>query len=113
MSRYFVRNGSYEYAELPVKEIGTGKLFTLTQPKTLFNEDFYMITRFITVEDVPVNVVSEPYFYVYKICWMEPGSVLIERIVSEDIMMDIMQKFPEQLLHGDACDCIQTYFEGK
>ena len=113
MSRYFIRNGRYKYGELPVKEIETGKTFTLTQPKTLFNEDYYIITRFIAVEDVPVDVVPEHDFYVYRVSWMEPGPVLIERIVSEDIMMDIMQKFPEQLLHGNACSYIQTYFEGK
>ena len=47
MSRYFVRNGSYAYQELPVKEIDTGKTFTLTQPKNLFDEDekIYDLTR--------------------------------------------------------------------
>lgn len=113
MSRYFVQNGSYAYQELPVKEIETGKKFTLTQPKTLFNEDYYRITRFIAVEDVPVDVVPEPDFYVYKVSWMEPGPSLVTKFVSEDIMMDFMREFPEQLLHGNARGFIQQYFEGK
>ena len=113
MSRYFVQNGSYAYAELPVKEINTGKTFTLTQPKTLFNEDYYVITRFIAVENVPVDVVPEPYFYVYKASWMEPGTSLITKFVSEDVMIDFMRDFPKHLLHGNACSYIQKYFEGK
>ena len=113
MSRYFVKNGSYAYAELPVKEIDTGKTYILTQPKTLFNEDYYTITRFIAVEDVLIDVVPEPDFYVYKIAYLEYGTVCCIKIVSEDILLDIIDKYKLPLIRGNANECLRKYFEGK
>lgn len=113
MSRYFVKNGSYAYQELPVKEIGTGKTFTLTQPKTLFNEDYYAITRFIAVENVPVDDYPEQDFYVYRISYSEYGPVCCIKIVSEDVLLDIIDKYKLPLIRGDANECLRNYFEGK
>lgn len=113
MSRYFVQNGNYAFQELPGKEIDTEKTFTLTQPKTLFNEDYYAITRFIAVENVPVDVVPEPDFYVYRISYSEYGPICCIKIVSEDVLLDIIDKYKLLLIRGDANECLRKYFEGK
>ena len=67
MREFVDKNGAgWNYGEKDVAEPATGKEFVLTQPKRIYNEDYYNITRAIAVENVPVDVVPEPDFFVYK-----------------------------------------------
>ena len=66
--RVFISEGNsrWEYQERQVKEKGTEKHFTLTQPKELFSEDYYTVRRAIAVENVPFYITPEKDFYVYE-----------------------------------------------
>ena len=111
--RTFILDGKYEYGEIPVKEIETGKSFTLTQRKQVFSEDFYSVYRFIAVENVPADVVPEPDFYVYRVSYMIPGPVLCIKYIDERTMLELYLYDVINFLRGCATESIKEFFERK
>lgn len=112
--RVFVNDGNgWEYNERQVKERGTKKFFTLTQPKRLFAEDYYSVRRAIACENVPSNVVPERDFYVYEFSYMDTGCCMYVVTVDEDTAKELISTHMEEFLHGDACGCIRAFFEER
>lgn len=113
--RVFLNVGEnrWQYGEKQVKEKGTEKNFTLTQPKTLFSEDYYTVRRAIAVENAPVDVVPERDFYVYEFSYMETGCVLRIVIVDESTAKELISSCLKEFLRGDADTYIKYFFEEK
>ena len=111
MREFVDKNGAgWNYGEKDVTEPATGKEFVLTQPKRIYNEDYYNITRAIAVENVPVDVVPEPDFFVYKISYMPDGFSLCERIVDEDTAEKLIGSALKAFLRGEATEHIKKFF---
>ena len=108
-----VKENRWQYGEKQVKEKGTDKSFTLTQPKTLFSEDYYTVRRAIAVENVPADVVPENDFYVYEFSYMETGCVLRTVIVDESTAKELISNCLTEFLRGNACTYIKYFFEEK
>lgn len=106
-------SGSWQYGERQVKEKGTEKRFTLTQPKTLFSEDYYSVRRAIAVENVPVDVAPERDFYVYEFSYMETGSCLRITTVDETTAMELISTCLKEFLQGTASTYIKYFFNEK
>ena len=108
-----VKENRWQYGEKQVKEKGTEKSFTLTQPKTLFSEDYYSIRRAIAVENVPADVAPERDFYVYEFSYMETGCCLRTMIVDENTAKELISSCLTEFLRGSANTYIKYFFEEK
>jgi len=106
-------SGSWQYGERQVKEKDTEKSFTLTQPKTLFNEDYYSVRRAIACENVPVDVVSEKDFYVYEFSYMETGSCLRIITVDETTAKELISTCLKEFMQGTASTYIKYFFDER
>ena len=106
-------DGRYQYGERQVKERGTEKRFTLTQPKQLFSEDFYTIRRAIACENVPSNVAPERDFYVYEFSYMETCCCLSVITVDENTAMELISTCLKEFLHGNAGAYIKNFFDER
>ena len=106
----------WNYGELEVQEIGTEKRYTLTQRKTLSNEDFFMIARTVAV---PYGIYEgeDDYPYIYEVSWMgkaNPGSVLYMKYIDEETMVDFYKNFAIDILRGELYeDRIEGWFKGR
>lgn len=101
----------WRYGELQVIEPATGKEFTLTQPKTFFDEDCYHIKRTIAVQNVPADVVPEPSFYVCEVAYMIDGCCLRILYVGEEAVECLIKENVKAFMEGKARDVIEKYFE--
>lgn len=110
MARKFKRLSDWQYMERLVIEPETGKTFTLTQPKSLLEEDFYHIKRTVACENVSVDEIPEDYFHVYEIAYMLPGCQLCLAYVSEDEAAELISSNLPAFLHGNALEKIIEYF---
>lgn len=99
------------YSEKNIIEPTTNKRFTLTQPKTLFSEDYYTVTRCIACENVPVDVVPEESFYLYEINYMPNGYSSKTVFVEENIMGCLLTEFLILFLRGEALNCLKIKFD--
>lgn len=111
--RVFISNGSWQYGECQVKEKETDKSFTLTQPKTLFDEDYYKVRRAIAVENVPVDVVPEKDFYVYRFSYMETGGCLRIVTVDEITAKELIGTCLKEFMQGTASTYIKCFFDER
>lgn len=111
--REFVDNGKWKYGEKQVRERGTNKSFTLTQPKTLFEEDFYTVRRSIAVDNCPANVIPESDFYVYEFTYFTSGVYITIRIVDQETAQRLIGSNLELFLQGRATNVIDDFFEGR
>lgn len=110
--RHFIEKDRWACNEKTVLEVSGGKEFTLTQPKSLFNEDTYSVKRSIAVEIVPADVVPERDFYVYEIAYMPDGYSLCIGLVDEEAAMELIRDNLQLFLHGMANECIIDFFKG-
>ena len=108
-----VKENRWQYGEKQVKEKGTEKSFTLTQPKTLFSEDYYTVRRAIACENVPVDVAPERDFYVYEFSYMETGCCLSVITVDEVTAKELISNCLAEFLRGSACTYIKYFFEER
>lgn len=106
-------NGRWEYGERQVKEKGTEKRFTLTQPKQLFSEDYYTIRRAIACENVPGDVAPEKHFYVYEFSYMETGCCLCVITVDESTAKELISNCLTEFLQGNASTYIKYFFDER
>ena len=111
MPRMFDSLTEWKYSEKEVKEKGTGKTFTLTQPKKVFEEDFYHIKRSIACENVPTDVAAEEDFFVYEVSYMLPGCQLCVVYVSEDTATELVSSNVAAFLQGRAHGHIVEFFK--
>ena len=124
--RQFTSQGNWKHLEKNVIENETQKKFVLTQPKRIFDEDYYTVRRAVACEDVPADVVPENDFYVYEILYMENGSSLSVKIVDEDTAKELKTFVSEavkscaelQLIEHRkhalvaGCSFLEQYFKG-
>ena len=110
---YINGSGAWEYGERQVKEKGTEKRFTLTQPKVLFSEDYYTIRRAIAVENVPFYIPPEKDFYVYEFSYMETGSCLRVVTVDEDTAKELISTCLKEFMQGNALSYIKHFFDER
>ena len=106
-------NGCWEYGERHVKEKGTEKRFTLTQPKQLFSEDFYTVRRAIACENVPSDVAPEKHFYVYEFSYMETGCCLYVITVDETTAKELINTCLKEFMQGTASTYIKYFFDER
>ena len=111
--REFIYCGNWEYGELQVKEKGTGKSFTITQPKLLFREDYYNIRRGIAVDNCPVDVVPEKDFYVYQISYLTDKGSLAIKIVDHITAHTLISQNLGEFMQGKALSAIDDFFERR
>lgn len=113
--RVFISEGNsrWEYGEHQVKEKGTEKRFTLTQPKQLFSEDFYTVRRAIACENVPSDVVPEKHFYVYEFSYMETGCCLYVITVDETTAKELINTCLKEFMQGTASTYIKYFFDER
>ena len=110
--RKFITTSPYQYSEMQAVEQYTGKLFTLTQKATLFNEDYYSISRYIAVENVDINAIAEPDSYVYQFNYMTTGCTLTSIIVDEQTAQQFISDNLLSFLQGQINSKVfQEYFE--
>ena len=110
---YIDGSGSWQYGERQVKEKGTEKSFTLTQPKTLFSEDYYLVRRAIAVENVPFYIPPEKDFYVYEFSYMETGSCLRVITVDEITAKELISTCLKEFMQGTASTYIKYFFDER
>ena len=106
-------DGRYQYGERQVKERGTEKRFTLTQPITLFNEDYYSVRRAIACENVPGDVAPERDFYVYEFSYMETGCCLSVVTVDEATAKELISTCLKEFMQGKASTYIKYFFDER
>ena len=113
--RVFISEGNsrWEYGERQVKEKGTEKRFTLTQPKQLFSEDFYTVRRAIACENVPSDVAPEKHFYVYEFSYMETGCCLYVITVDEITAKELISTYLKEFMQGTASTYIKCFFDER
>lgn len=111
--RRFESLDTWRYEEKQVVELGTNRNFTLTQPKVLFNEDYYSVRRSIALENVSVDVIPEPDFYVYEFSYMVTGCCLYVKVIDECSAMKLIENHLKEFLHGNARKAIADFFEGN
>lgn len=113
--RVFISEGDsrWEYQERQVKEKGTEKYFTLTQPKELFSEDYYTVRRAIAVENVPFYIPPEKDFYVYEFSYMETGCCLYVITVDEDTAKELISTCLKEFMQGNASSYIKYFFDER
>ena len=110
---YIDGSGAWEYGERQVKEKGTEKSFTLTQPKLLFSEVYYLVRRAIAVENVPVDVAPEREFYVYEFAFMETGSCMRVVTVDEITAKELISACLREFMQGTASSYIKCFFDER
>jgi len=101
----------WEHSEKTVYEESSGKIFTLTQPDRLLEEDIYHINRCLAIEDVPATVVPERPFYVYEVVYMPDGYCCKEVYVSEDFLVKMLKKHCIEFLHGQGNAVLKVCLE--
>ncbi len=106
MKKYIIVQ-PYQYGEMTVKDSDTNKEYTLTQRKTVFEEDTYSIVRLIAVENVDMYTVPEKDFYVYVVSYMPDGYSSAVFITDEKAVKDIIVNNLELFLHGTANEVIK------
>jgi len=113
--RVFTSRSDWAWGEREVveKKNDTCKFFTLTQPKTLFHEDYYSVRRTIAIENGPIDVDSEMDFYVYEFSYMGIGCVLHTVIVDEITAKELISTCLTEFLHGNATSYIKNFFEER
>ena len=111
--KVFISEGRWEYGERQVKEKGTDKRFTLTQPKQLFSEDYYTVRRAIACENVPIDVVPEKDFYIYEFSYMETGSCLRIITVDEATAKELISTCLKEFMQGKASTYIKCFFDER
>ena len=110
--RNFTITSQYQYEEQQAKEQEAEKTFTLTQKKTLIEEDYYSISRFIAVENVDVNTIPEHDFYVYQFNYMSDGCTLNSVIIDEETAENFIHANTLKLMQGKlSTKDFQEYFE--
>ena len=110
---YIDGSGSWQYGERQVKEKGTEKSFTLTQPTMLFSEDYYTVRRAIAVENVPIDVIPEKDFYVYEFSYMKTGSCLKIITVDETAAKELISTCLKEFMQGNALSYIKYFFDER
>ena len=108
--RTFFSEGTWEYGEKQVIEKGAAKRFTLTQPKTLLNEDYYTVRRAIAVDNCPIHVVPEEDFYVYEFSYMENGRCTV-KIVDDVLAYKLLKSNLQVFMEGRALNVIKCFFD--
>ena len=101
----------WKYSEKQVLEEDTNRSFTLTQPKTLFREDYYSVTRAIAVENIQLYSIPVPEFYVYEFKYMTSGCCLCIAVIDEVSAMELINNNLKEFLHGNACRAITEFIE--
>lgn len=110
--KIYVQSGKSAYGETPVRENGTDKRYTLTQAKEMFRSDYYGVTRFLAVHEVPADVVPEKDAYVFKFSWMGSGCVVTTKIVDYETGRELIDNNLDEFLEGRAYKSIKNFFEG-
>ena len=110
--REFIGMNKWQYAEKTVVDRETGKSFTLTQPKTIFSEDYYTVRRAIAVDNCPADVVPERDFTVYEFSYMDKQCCCVVKIVDQETAEDIIRTYLTEFLLGKATQKITDYFNG-
>jgi len=98
--------------EREVNLYGTDKYYTLTQPHTLFKEDFYSVTRTVAVPNFPCFG-KESYFHVYEISYFDSDNFSTSLTVDEDTACELLSTYAKEFLDGTACGCIEKFFQEK
>lgn len=111
--REFIYCSYWEYGELHIKEKGTGKTFTATQPKLVFSEDYYSIRRCIAVDNCPVDVIPEKDFYVYQISYLTGNGSLATKIVDHVTAHSLISQNLGEFMQGKALSAIDDFFERR
>lgn len=102
-------DGRWQYGEKEVVLYGTDKVYTLTQPKKLFNEDYYTVTRAVACANFECKL-SEDNLSVYEVSYLENGGCSVIT-VEEDVMLNLLKSNEQAFLSGHALDCIKDYFD--
>ena len=111
MKEYISTQRNWYCGELEVQEKGSDNRYTLTQRKTLANEDFFCIYRSVAV---PHQDEDPEYPYIYEISWMGPGTVLHIKFVDEETMVDFYKNFALDILRGHIYESKVTgWFKGR
>lgn len=109
--REFTSNGRWKYHEKTVTEKGTGKSFTLTQPKTIFNEDYYTVRRAIAIDHCPVDVVPERDFNVVEFLYLTGKGSTAVKVVDYVTAYMLIRENLGAFMQGAALSDIQDFFE--
>lgn len=104
-------DGRWQCGEKNVQEVGTERQYTLTQPVTLFSEDYYSIKRAIACCNTLCSF-EEDYLYVYEFSYMEDGCLSVI-IVDAQTAEEAIRLNLKEFLEGSACKCIAQYFKEK
>ena len=113
MRVFYIDEKGWQYGERKVREKGTEKSFTLTQPRLLFNEDYYSVRRAIAIENVLVDVIPEKEFYVYEFSYMGTGSCLHIITVDETTAKELISTCLKEFMQGTASTYIKCFFDEK
>lgn len=108
--REFIEQGKWEYKEKQVKEKGTNKTFTLTEPITLFREDYYEVRRVIAVDNCPVDVAPESDFYVYEFSYLTNNGSAAIKIVDHVTAYILISQHLDWFMQGRALSAIDDFF---
>lgn len=109
----FITTSPYQYSEMQAVEQYTGKLFTLTQKKILFNEDYHSISRYIAIHN-EYNNTPEPDSYVYQFNYMTTGCTLTSIIVDEQTALQFISDNLIGFMQGKInSKTFQEYFEKR
>ena len=94
----------WNYGELEVEEIGTGKRYTLTQRHTIANEDSFCIYRTVSVP----HQGNEDYGYIYQFSYFGKGTgtTCFVSIVDEETAIKIIQEHTKEYLQGHGFDYV-------
>ena len=109
--RKFRSLGNIMWGEMEVVEINKDSYcnYTLTQKHKLFDEDYYTVSRFIAVHNVPANVIPEKDFYVYRFTFMDNGCST-EMITDENAFVKRLFSNFEKFLKGEAYELIREFY---
>lgn len=88
-----------------------GEELMLKDPKLIFDEDYYDITRCTVVESVSSDIAPEHNFYVYEINFLIPNSAYYTFIIDEETMTKIISDNVNEFLRGDGINILKEFFE--
>lgn len=108
--RKFIPTSRWNYGEQQVKEKGTDRTYTLTQPEELFSEDYYIVRRCIAVENVDMHTIPEKDFYVYEFSFMTTGSSARMIAIDEETALDLVHAHLKEFMQGKANSVLNMYF---
>lgn len=108
--REFISRDNWTYREKQVIERETGKSYTLTQPKDIFEEDYYTVRRAIAIENCPIDVVTEFDFFVYEFSYMGKGFCTL-KIVDGVTACELIKNNLKCFMEGNALKAIIDFFE--